>query len=385
MLQRHLFASVLTALCAISSAVIDVDELADAISKLLDAGDEDAVQKCIDSRVEAALAENVRIDHPALKVNQQGNSMSYRILQVPDMHYTNYAYYICNSKPDSFKGACYEKYMTEMINKMLDNVKPDFVVFTGDQIESLIWPMSSGNSLKAIDTYSAAVQTRNIPWSMVFGNHDESYTPALLSNKKVMMAYIETLKGSYSKYGPMDIGGVGNYEISIEYPNNSSTALRMYFLDTGKDGTVSEGQKNYMKTLAASHTNDHAPAIMFFHIPIEEYKAFNGMGQGSRGDPVSAAKTNSHLFDTMVAMGDVKASFCGHDHYNDFCFYKSPLHLCYGGATGYGAAYGKGSYSRRVRVIDWNVSDGDESISTWQYFQETTNTMDRYSLFNKTR
>ena len=33
--------------------------------------------------------------------------------------------------------------MTEMMNKMLESVKPDFVVFTGDQIESLIWPMVS--------------------------------------------------------------------------------------------------------------------------------------------------------------------------------------------------------------------------------------------------
>ncbi|KDO21031.1 hypothetical protein SPRG_13959 [Saprolegnia parasitica CBS 223.65] len=364
-------------------AAIDIDALADDVNSHLEAGDEDGIEGVIDDHVQASLLESAKITRPSLSVRQVGKDLAYRVLQVPDMHYTNYDYYICNGKPDSHKGACYEKHMTEMMNKMLDRVKPDFVVFTGDQIESLIWPMSSTNALKAIDSYSAAVNERKIPWAMVFGNHDESYTPALLSNKKVMMAYIESLPYSYAKYGPKDIGGVGNYEVAIQSPTTNATALRMYFLDTGKDGTVSEGQKAHMKTLAASHKNESAPALMFFHIPIEEYKAFNGTGQGGRGDPVSAAKTNSHLFDTMVEMGDVKASFCGHDHYNDFCFYKSPLHLCYGGATGYGAAYGKGSYSRRARVIDWKVSGGQESISTWQYFHEATNSYQQYSLFHR--
>ncbi|KDO21028.1 hypothetical protein SPRG_13956 [Saprolegnia parasitica CBS 223.65] len=368
------------ALAAHVATGLTIQEFTAFIEKLFKAGEIKAVNEHIDKYVKDSLAQSATIQRPPLLVHENGSSASYRVLQIPDLHYTNFALYLCDHKPDSMKKICVEKYMTQMTAKMLDDVKPDYVVFSGDQIESLIWPM---NSLAAIDTYSAEVNKRKIPWSMVFGNHDDSLAPQLFANKKIMMAYIETVKNSYAKYGPFNIGGAGNYEVAVQSPTTNATALRMYFMDTGRDGTVTEAQKAHMKTLAASHKNESAPALMFFHFPIEEYKAFNGTGQGGRGDPVSAAKTNSHLFDTMVEMGDVKASFCGHDHFNDFCFYKSPLHLCYGGSAGYGAAYGKGSYSRRARVIDWKVSGGVETISTWQYFHQAANTYQQYKLFER--
>ncbi|OQS07828.1 hypothetical protein THRCLA_00176 [Thraustotheca clavata] len=360
-----------------------IQEFTDFIEKLFKLGEIDAINDAIDKYVKDSLSNSANIQRPALQVHTDGANMKYRILQIPDLHYTNFPLYICDHKPNGMKKICVEKYMTAMTSKMLDDVKPDYVVFSGDQIESLIWPQSWKNSLAAIDTYSTEVNKRNIPWSMVFGNHDMSLAPQLFSNKKIMMSYIKTIKNSYAKYGPFDIGGAGNYQVAIKNSQTNSTALRMYFLDTGRDGIVTESQKTYMKSLASSYKNESAPALMFFHFPIEEYKAFNGTGQGARGDPVSANKFNSHLFDAMVEMGDVKASFCGHDHFNDFCFFKKPIHLCYGGSSGYGAAYGKGSYSRRARVIDWKINQGIETISTWQYFHQVANTYQQYTIFER--
>ncbi|KAG9404196.1 purple acid phosphatase [Aphanomyces cochlioides] len=224
---------------------------------------------------------------------------------------------------------------------------------------------------------------------MVFGNHDESYIPAISSEKKVRIKHIEELPYSSSSYGPQDIGGVGNYELALQAPSDGSwgaagaDVLRMYFLDTFKDGNVKDTLMSYFKSLAAAHKTK-APALMFFHIPLAEYNEFTGQGQGEKNEKVSATKSNG-LLQAMVDMGDVKAAFVGHDHKNNFCFLKTPIHLCYGGGVGYGAAYGDKTIPRMAGVIEWFKSPDVESIVTWQYKQNTVNTYDKYTIYNQVR
>ena len=83
---------------------IDIDALADDVNSRLEAGDEDGVEGVIDDHVRTSLLESAKITRPSLSVRQVGKDLAYRVLQVPDMHYTNYDYYICNGKPDSHKG-----------------------------------------------------------------------------------------------------------------------------------------------------------------------------------------------------------------------------------------------------------------------------------------
>ncbi|KAF0717250.1 Aste57867_2401 [Aphanomyces stellatus] len=226
---------------------------------------------------------------------------------------------------------------------------------------------------------------------MIFGNHDESYLPSIASNKWNMIKYIETLDGAYARSGPGDIGGVGNYDLSFKAPTDgfwgsaNKEVLRTYYMDTGKSGTVTPAQNDYMKSLAASYTSQNVPALMFFHIPIPEYQEFAGVGQGEKGEKISS-KEQSGLFQNMVEMGDVVASFCGHDHMNDFCFKKkdTKINLCYGGAVGYGAAYGKAGHARRARVIEWNLTPKKETITTWQYMHSQDNSnRPHYTLYER--
>ncbi|KAF0692277.1 Aste57867_16645 [Aphanomyces stellatus] len=195
-----------------------------------------------------------------------------------------------------------------------------------------------------------------------------------------MMAYIESLPMSYAKYGPLDIGGVGNYELAVQGPNNS-TALRMYYLDTHRDGDVSPEQIKYAKQLAASHKGENVPALMFFHIPIPEYKE-GPVLQGERNEGwVSASQ--SGVFDAMVQMGDVKASFCGHNHLDDFCSKKGNISLCISGSSGYGWAYGKPTFSRTARVIEWTKDAAQESINTWLYLHNSGESADHLAVYKK--
>lgn len=113
-------------------------------------------------------------------------------------------------------------------------------------------------------------------------------------------------------------------------------------------------------------------ALTFFHIPIPEiwnlyYKKIVGQFQ----EGVACSSVNSGVLQNLVAMGDVKAVFIGHDHTNDFCGNLDGIWFCYGGGFGY-HGYGRLGWSRRGRVIVAELGNnkkswmGVERIRTWK-------------------
>ncbi|KAF0691833.1 hypothetical protein As57867_016945, partial [Aphanomyces stellatus] len=99
-------------------------------------------QDGLDNAVEdLEIHEESFLDKPPVFVKATANGdLSFKILQIPDIHYTGFKYFPCVNPPNEKKWFCFEKYMSEMMDAMLDDVKPDFVVFSGDQVESLFWP-----------------------------------------------------------------------------------------------------------------------------------------------------------------------------------------------------------------------------------------------------
>ena len=60
---------------------------------------------------------------------------------------------------------------------------------------------------------------------------------------------------------------------------------------------------------------------------------------GQKQEAVLSPSVNSGFFTALLQAGDVKATFVGHDHTNDYCGNLMGINLCYGGVTGY-HAYG---------------------------------------------
>lgn len=58
--------------------------------------------------------------------------LTFTVLQIPDMHFTGDPNHECRNPSHS---PCTEADMPKFISTLLDNVKPDLVVFTGDQVE----------------------------------------------------------------------------------------------------------------------------------------------------------------------------------------------------------------------------------------------------------
>ncbi|KAJ0396625.1 hypothetical protein ATCC90586_008723 [Pythium insidiosum] len=270
------------------------------------------------------------------------------VLQLADLHFTGNKLALCKNPPPGVI-LCNEMTMSKFVNELLDIEKPDFVVFTGDNVETFV----SFLRKPAMDAVTEGVEARKIPYAMVFGNHDDENG---FSREEIVQIAVNK-PHSYTQRGPRDVPGVGNYELGVQAPVDGpwgprgTDVFRMYFLDSHgypdksrfphvstKYDWVKPRQIQFYRQLSMRHaeTNNTVPAVMFFHIPIVEYAA-NAQSRmsGAKNEGVAASEG---------------------------------VQLCYGGGAGLGQAYGARNFPRRARVIQWSMdgTTGKRTIRSWK-------------------
>lgn len=333
----------------------------------------------------------------------------FKILQVADMHYADGKSTPCQDVSPRQMSTCSDLNTTAFIRRLILAEKPDFIVFSGDNI----FGFDATDAVKSMSAAFAPAISANIPWAAVLGNHDQEST---LSRGGVM-THIVGMKNTLSQLNPgpgHDIDGFGNYNLEVHGVEGSrlenKSLLNLYFLDSGDYSTVPSipgyGWIKPSQQLWFQHTSSRlqkayttkpepqkgaAPGLAYFHIPLPEYASFDSSNfTGVRQEGISSATINSGFFTTMVAAGDVKAVFTGHDHLNDFCGELTGIHLCYAGGFGY-HAYGKAGWSRRARVVVASLEKSEKgswgtvkSVKTWKRLDDKQlTTIDAQVLWSK--
>lgn len=133
-----------------------------------------------------------------------------------------------------------------VMNSILDNEQPDFVVLNGDLI-SCEW-VAPDDANKFIDQIVAPLTSRNLPFGATFGNHDASRTCSTVSMSEHMWWDIKGKNGkklsftTQSVVGEVDKVGWGNYFVPV-YSSTNSNDLKMllWFFD-------SKGGRKYQPT-----------------------------------------------------------------------------------------------------------------------------------------
>ncbi|CAI0470178.1 unnamed protein product [Linum tenue] len=344
---------------------------------------------------------------PRLRFGKNGQ---LKILQVADMHYGNGKSTGCLDVLPSQLPTCSDLNTTAFVERMIRAERPDFIVFTGDNI----YGFDVADPVKSMNAAFAPAIASGIPWAAVLGNHDQESS---LSREGVMK-YIAGMKNTLARVNPPEvrvIDGFGNYNLEVGGVQGSTfenkSVLNLYFLDSGDYSTVpsipgygwikpsqqfwfqrtsAKLRKSYMSSPAAQ--KGPAPGLAYFHIPLPEFASFDASNfTGVRQEGISSASVNSGFFTTLVEAGDVKAAFIGHDHLNDFCGRLTGIQLCYAGGFGY-HAYGKAGWSRRARVVvaslekqqsgEWGAV---KSIKTWKRLDDGKLTgIDGQVLWSKT-
>ncbi|MGV8137242.1 MAG: metallophosphoesterase family protein [Mangrovibacterium sp.] len=248
----------------------------------------------------------------------------------------------------------------ECMNRVLDEEKPDLVIYTGDHVTGE--PVTEG-----IDALLKPVVSRNIPFAAVLGNHDDEFS----MSRREIFDYMGKFPGNMT--GTVDgITGMTNFAIPLYQSSSERIMTVLYGLDSNRD-TVEADQVAWYTRTSKDYTQKNKgipiPSVAFFHIPVPEFKEAiidpDARFYGTRKEQVACSKKNTGLFPAFKKNGDVMAVFVGHDHLNDYVVCWKEIMLCYGRVTGSRKTshYNHPDGSNGARVIE--LTEGERGFESW--------------------
>ena len=231
----------------------------------------------------------------------------------------------------------------DMMNEVLDKEQPDFVIYTGD----LVYSQGTYLGLDAVLNLSIK---RNIPFAVVFGNHDDEFD----HTRTELYDYIQKKKGALmpkrvSKESP-------DYIIPVKSKDSDKISALLYCIDSHSYSTV-QGVSGYdwihfdqiswyrevSKYFTDKNEGKPLPALAFFHIAIPEFKdaldSDHNRMFGVKAEGVCSPRINSGFFTAVKECGDIMGMFIGHDHDNDYAVMYHNVMLAYGRYSGGNTVY----------------------------------------------
>ncbi|MBQ8762606.1 MAG: metallophosphoesterase [Clostridia bacterium] len=325
----------------------------------------------------------------AIKFNSSGKLIIMQVSDTQDMKYVR-------------------KAMTKMLDNAYDLLKPDLVLFTGDNIlgNHLLdarfgsRQVASGKAATmqimkdSIHHICAPLEKRKIPFAMIYGNHDDMNLVSKDEQADIYRSYSMCLPMN-TRNGKVDCD---TYNIPVYSRDGEKLLFNLWMLDSAwydkfedkcytaiKPETV-EWYKQTSAKLKAENGGDAVPSLMFAHIPLPEItnlieqcgpndtgavlthtkgwcRLRPDMARGTMLEYPSILEDSAGLFDAAIECGDVKGIVSGHDHVN--CFegkYKGIEFIqtscasfrCYGGEM------------RGVRIFE--IDERDPSDYTTYFF-----------------
>jgi hypothetical protein len=272
----------------------------------------------------------------------------FKIAQFTDIHWKN------NDKEECAR-------TISVIRHVLETEQPDLVVLTGDLVNE-----PAGSGWKELMTVFTGA---GVKFALTLGNHDDE---AEWSRTQIF-DYLESLPGFIGEKGPEDVTGTGNYTIRLAAADNGSTSAILWFFDSNaycEDKSISDygwihhdqisWYREQSRRITSGNNGRPIPALAFFHIPLPEYnEVINQPGTiGEYQEEVCAPKINSGMFTAFYEMQDVKGTFVGHDHVNNYIGIHKGIALAYGQSTG-----GYGELEKGARIIE--LREGEPGFHTW--------------------
>ena len=309
----------------------------------------------------------------------------FRILQVSDpqdMHYPRHS-------------------MIKMLDKAYDTIKPDLVVFTGDNVLSnhLLdarignrksaegWEATRDRMRKSLRIILEPLEKRNIPFGMIFGNHDDMCD---MTKEEIIDLYREysCFVGLTDTYG---FGDIGTHNIPVYSGDTAKFNLWMMdtsrqdkTLDKGFEGVTDKAVEWYVRqsnALKEQNGGEPVPSLMFQHIPMSEIdECVEECGADDEGavkyyeedryirlkpekvnsgrlyEPTPGCKANYGQFDAVKQQGDVLAVVYGHHHMNMFDITHEGVRMIQTPAASF-RCYGNSLRGVRLFEIDEQTPD----------------------------
>ncbi len=287
----------------------------------------------------------------------------------------------------------------QFIAEALDFVAPDLVVFVGDNVV--------GEDIRAIGEMLAPLNERNVPFTFVFGNHDDEGGMV----KEDQLAEYQKSPGCMAYDADPALSGCATHNVPILSSDGSKVAFNIWCFDSGGsihdengkwlgyDHVHADQIEWYNKTrqeLAAENGGQVVPAMAFQHIipqePVEMifYEGAIALGEATINFSDGTVYTpipditkyeglilekscpsygNDGQWDAMVAGGDVLGLVVGHDHQNNFVADCGGIDLIQTPGCTYNSYYA--NIYQGARVIELNEAD----LTTYETYNVTSNAL----------
>ncbi len=238
------------------------------------------------------------------------------------------------------------------MGRIIDSEKPDLVVLTGDNVSTGGTP-TLADLKSAIAQLAKPMESRKVPWAMVFGNHDTDGLSKIGITKAQMFAIYRTYSYNINPVDPEGVYGSGNALLKI-LGTSGKSAFGVWLLDSNayvKQGYSGQTLDTYdwirssqiewylqQSKLAEKEIGSKLPSLMFFHICLPEFVQLAATKKytGERNEDECPSAINSGLFSVLLDRGDVFGVYVGHDHVNTYEGTWYGIRLGYGGSIGYG-------------------------------------------------
>ena len=327
--------------------------------------------------------------------DEQGNwyfvtDEDFKVLHLTDIHFGG-----------GVLSAETDKLTANTVAAMVTAEKPDLVIVTGD-ISFAIPTTGTMNNKYAHEYFIRLMENLGVYWTVTFGNHEtEPYNP--LKRQEVANLYAdESLERCLYQQSPEGVSGKGNHVINVKNSAGEVTEslimmdshsyihedfiLGLYDSLLWNYDNIKQDQIDWYEGVI--NTYQPKNSMLFFHIPLAEVKeaydeyvangreltdnvlGFTG-NDGEKDDVVYPSKLGDGLFEKVLELGNTKAMFFGHDHFNNFDLNYKGIIFSYGHSIDY-IAYGdigsKG-YQRGCSVVTISPN-GEFNITHENYYQD---------------
>lgn len=279
---------------------------------------------------------------------------TFTILQLADLHLGEEQFADWGPEQDRKTWLALHSYLERTASVV------DLIVLSGDQLTANNCYNPQRNCTLYYIQLGQHLAEYNIPFAMIFGNHDDQVTDRTQFVATTRQELVETMQRhfpslSLMQSGPSNVTGVSNYWLDLYFPpsvdgsannwddtnrvdphdNNMEIASRIAFLDTGGGQlrqTIDSSQLQWFLQENNRDTPHHRrralscgadiPVVVFAHIPTQEFTYLNDqqcVGQNGDNGIAPLSDGDDGLISTLLSQSNVHFLAVGHNHGNDYC------------------------------------------------------------------
>ncbi len=319
-----------------------------------------------------------------LKFNKNGKFVIMQVADAQDLHFVRHT-------------------MVRMLNKAYDTVNPDLVIFAGDNIlgnhlkdarfgSRVVIDTKEGEykrMKKAISHICEPLEERKIPFTMIYGNHDDVNRITKDEQADIYRSYSMCV----GLNNPDKTVDVDTFNLPIYSQDEGKKLFNLWLIDCAGENketkicyeaVLPETIEWYKKTslqLREENGGEPLPSLMFQHIPMPESASLqvecdkNDAGavpfyekgelikyvklnpekaHGFLGEQMCVCHENYGQLEALQEMGDVKAVVYAHDHTNNFIGEHDGIRVIQSSCASF-RCYG--NHLRGVRVFEIDESN----------------------------